>query len=85
MLLLRTSYIGTGSSSNNILNFKLVRLGVYMVKLCHEKMLILGCILPPPPKKKIKPSPEKKLASHPLDNLEHPDKELNSLGIILIP
>ena len=38
MLLLRT--IATGSSSNNILNFKLVRLGVYMVKLCHEKMLI---------------------------------------------
>ena len=38
-------------SSNNILNFKLVRLGVYMVKLCHEKMLILRCILPPPQKK----------------------------------
>ena len=71
------------SSSNNILNSKLVRLGVYMVKLCHEKMLILRCILPPPPK--IEPPPEKKLTSHPLENLEHPDKELNSLGIILIP
>ena len=47
MLFLRTSYIVTGSSSNNILNFKVVRLGVYMVKLCHEKMLILRCILPP--------------------------------------
>ena len=58
-----------GSFSNNILNFKLVRLGEYMVKHCHEKMLILRCILPP---KKIKPSPEKKITSHPLENLEHP-------------
>ena len=57
MLLLCTSYIVTGSSSNNILNFKLVRLGVYMVKICHEKMLILRCILPP--QKKIEPRPEK--------------------------
>ena len=46
MLLLHTS-IGTGFSSNNILNSKLVRLGVYMVKLCNEKMLILKCIFPP--------------------------------------
>ena len=81
MLLLRTS-IGTGFSLNNILNFKLVRLGVYMVKLCNEKMLILKCILPP---QKIEPPPEKNLTSHPLENLEHPDKKLNSLGIILIP
>ena len=44
-----------------------------MVKLCHEKMLILRCMLPPPKKK---PPPE---------NLEYPDKKLNSLGIILIP
>ena len=44
--------IGTGSSSNYILNFKLVCLGVYMVKLCHVEMLTLRCILPPPPKKK---------------------------------
>ena len=40
-----------------------------MVKLCHEKMLILRCMLPPPPKKK-EPPPE---------NLEYPDKKLNSL------
>ena len=65
MLLLRTIAIGTGSSSNNILNFKLVRLGVYMVKLCHEKMLNLRCILPPP-QKKIESSPEKKINLPPL-------------------
>ena len=29
---------------------------IYMVKLCHEKMLILRCILPP---KKIEPRPKK--------------------------
>ena len=46
MILLRTIAIGTGYSSNIILNCNLVRLGVYMVKLCHEKMLILRCILP---------------------------------------
>ena len=50
MLLLRTTLV-TGSSSNNILNFNLVRLGVHMVKLCHEKMRILRSILPPPQKK----------------------------------
>ena len=41
MILLRTSYIGMGSSSNIILTCNLVRLGVYMVKICHEKMLTL--------------------------------------------
>ena len=46
MILLRTIAIGTGSSSNTILNCNLVRLGVYMVKLCHEKMLILICSFP---------------------------------------
>ena len=46
-----------------------------MVKLCHEKMLILRCKLPPPLKKN-EPSP---------DYLDYPDKKLNSLGIILIP
>ena len=46
---------------------------IYMVKLCHEKMLILRCM---PPPKKNEPPPE---------NLEYPDKKLNSLGIILIP
>ena len=55
MILLRTIAIGTGSSSSIILNCNLVRLGVYMVKLCHEKILILRCILtrktePPPGK-----------------------------------
>ena len=30
-----------------------------MVKLCHEKMLILRCILPPP--EKSEPLPEKKI------------------------
>ena len=52
-----------------------------MVKLCHEKMLILGCIF----LKKTEPPPEKNLTSYPLENLEHPDKKFNSLGIILIP
>ena len=41
IILLRTSYIGTGSSSNIILTCNLVLLGVYMVKICHEKMLTL--------------------------------------------
>ena len=54
MVLLRTSY-RHGASSNFILNCNLVGFGVYMVKLCHEKMLILRCILPP----QNKPSPEK--------------------------
>ena len=69
------------SSSNNILNCNLVCLGVYMVKFCHEKMLILRCILP----KKSDAPPEKHLTSHPPENLEHLEKKLNSLGIILIP
>ena len=64
MLLLLTIAIVTGSSSNNILNFKLVRLGVHMVKLCHMKMRILRSILPPP-QKKIESLPEKNLTSHP--------------------
>ena len=55
MLLLRIS-CSYGVFRNNILNFKLVRLGVYMVKPCQEKMLISRCILPP---KKIEPPPEK--------------------------
>ena len=33
--------IGTGDSSNIILNCNLLRLAVYMVKLCHENMLML--------------------------------------------
>ena len=58
MVLLRTSYICTGTSSNTILDYNLVRFGVCMIKLRHERMLILRCILPPPPKKNELP-PEK--------------------------
>ena len=49
MVLLRTSYklVGTGASSNFILNCHLVRFGEYMVKLRIKEMLILRCILPP--------------------------------------
>ena len=53
MVLLRTSYICTGTSSNTILDYNLVRFRICMIKLCHERMLILRCILPPPPKKNI--------------------------------
>ena len=58
MVLLRTSYICTGTSSKTILDYNLVRFGVCMIKLRHERMLILRCIFPPPPKKKELP-PEK--------------------------
>ena len=80
MVLLRTSYICTGTSSNIILDYNLVRFGICMIKLCHERMLILRCILPPSQKmnylqKKVNPP------SHHLKNLEHPDKKLKSLGI----
>ena len=47
MVLLRTIAICTGSSSNTILDYNLVRFGVCIIKLCHERMLILRCILPP--------------------------------------
>ena len=72
MVLLRTSYM-YGTFSNTILDYNLVRFGVCMIKLRHERMLILRCILPP--KKK------KLTTSHHLKNLEHPDKKLKSLGI----
>ena len=49
MVLLRTSYM-YGATSNTILDYILVRFGVCMIKLCHERMLILRCILPPPKK-----------------------------------
>ena len=39
--------ICTGASSNTILDYNLVRFGVCMIKLRHERMLILRCILPP--------------------------------------
>ena len=55
MVLLRTSYICTGTSSNTILDYNLVRFGVCMIKLCHKRMLILRCILPPLPKNELPP------------------------------
>ena len=50
MVLLRTIAICTGTSSNTILDYNLVRFRVSMIKLRHERMLILRCILPPPKK-----------------------------------
>ena len=47
VVLHRTSYICTGASSNTISDYNLVRFGVCMIKLRHERMLILRCILPP--------------------------------------
>ena len=47
MVLLRTNYM-YGASSNTILDYNLVRFGVCMIKLRHERMLILRCILPLP-------------------------------------
>ena len=78
MLYCHILYCSTGSSSNIILNCNSVRLGVYMVKLCHEKMLILRCIL----KKNLNVLQKNNLTSHPWKTLF---KKLNSLGIILIP
>ena len=60
MVLLRTSYM-YGASSNTILDYNLVRFGICMIKLRHERMLILRCVLPP----KIELSPEKKLPPPP--------------------
>ena len=65
MALLRTRC--TRTSSNTILDYNLVRFGVCMIKLRHERMLILRLILPPPPKKlnylqkklTLQPPPEK--------------------------
>ena len=59
MVLLWTSYICTGTSSNTILDYNLVRFGVCMIKLRHERILILRCILTPPKKNEL--PPEKKL------------------------
>ena len=47
MVLLRTIAICTGASSNTILDYNLVRFGVCIIKLCHERSLILRCILSP--------------------------------------
>ena len=53
--------ICTGASSNTILDYNLVRFEVCMIKLRHQRMLILRCILPPktelPPEKKVTPLP----------------------------
>ena len=56
-----------GASWNTILNYNLVCFGVCMIKLRHERMLILRCILLPPLKKnlnylqkKINPPPPEK-------------------------
>ena len=52
--------------------------GVCMIKIRHERMLILRCIFPP----KTELSPEKSSPpGHHLKNLKHPDKKLKSLGI----
>ena len=58
MVLLQTIAICTGASSNTILDYNLVRFGVCIIKLCHERMLILRCILASPQKTEL--SPEKK-------------------------
>ena len=80
MVLLRTSYSSRyGGVLEYYFKLHLVRFGVCMIKLRHERMLILRCILPP--QKKTEILPEKKLAPHHLKNLEHPDKKLKSLGI----
>ena len=77
MVLLRTSYM-YGTSSNTILNYNLVRFGVCMIKLRHERMLILRCILPP---KKLNYLKKKLTPGYHLKNLEHPEEKLQSLGI----
>ena len=40
-------HICTRTSSSTSLDYNLVRFGVCMIKLRHERMLILRCILPP--------------------------------------
>ena len=49
--------ICTGASSNTILDYNLVRFGVCMIKLRHERMLILRCILKLKLLEKYQPSP----------------------------
>ena len=62
--------IGTGASSNFNLKCTLLRFRVYMVKLCHVKMLILRCILSP--QKKTEPPPEKNLTPPPPEKNRSP-------------
>ena len=66
--------IYTGASSN-------VVFGVYMIKLRHEKMLILRCTPSPSPGKFELPPGKKFPPPHTLKNIEHPDKNLKSLRI----
>ena len=68
-----------GVSSNTILNYNLVRFEVCMIKLCHERMLLLRCI--PSPKKLNYLQKKNYPPGHHLKNLEHTDKKLKSLGI----
>ena len=51
-----------------------------MVKFCHEKMLILRCILPPLPPKKIEPPPEKNLNLPPSGKSRTPCQETQLTG-----
>ena len=55
MVLLRTSYICTGTSSNIILDYNLVRFGVCMIKLRHERILILIKMYHSPKKTELPP------------------------------
>ena len=59
MVLLRTIAICTGTFSNTILDYNLVRFGVCMIKLRHERMLILRWAKNPElsPEKKLTPQP----------------------------
>ena len=47
--------ICTGACSNTILGYNSVHFGVCMIKLRHERMLILRYILPPPKKTELSP------------------------------
>ena len=76
MVLLRTIAICRGASSNTILDYNLVRFGVCIIKLCHERMLILRCRVYPSPKK-TKLSPEKKFPPRPSPPL--PKNSITSL------
>ena len=55
MALLRTSYMYGGFLEYYILDYNLVRFGVCMIKLRHERMLILRCIDPSPKKTELPP------------------------------
>ena len=76
MVLLRTSYM-----YGAILDYNLVRFGVCMIKLRHERMLILRCILPPKKmnylQKKVNPPP-------PTEKSRTPSQETQVTGNILI-